>query len=39
VTVGAPSAFAATVNGTPVTLPASSQAPLTLKFQTPSASG
>jgi len=39
VTVGAPSAFAATVNGTPVTLPASYQAPITLKFQTPSASG
>jgi len=38
VVAGAPSAFSATVNGTPVTLPASYQAPFTLTFQT-SASG
>jgi hypothetical protein len=39
VVVGAPSAFAATVNGTPVTLPAGYQAPFTLTFQTPQGAG
>ena len=39
VVTGAPSAFAATVNGTPVTLPAGYQAPFTLSFQTPQEPG
>jgi hypothetical protein len=39
VVVGAPSAFAATVNATPVTLPAGYQAPFTLTFQTPQGPG
>jgi hypothetical protein len=39
VVVGAPSAFAATVDGTPVTLPAGDQAPFTLTFQTPQGPG
>jgi hypothetical protein len=39
VEVGAPSAFAAAVNGTPVTLPASYQAPLMLKFVPPPGAG
>jgi hypothetical protein len=39
VVVGAPSVFAATVNGTAVTLPAGYQAPLTLSFQTPQGPG
>ena len=38
VVVGAPSAFAATVNGTPLTLPAGYQAPFTLTLQTPQGS-
>ena len=39
VLAGAPSAFTATVNGTPVSLPAGYQAPFTLTFQTPAAPG
>jgi cytoskeletal protein RodZ len=39
VVVGAPSAFAATVDGTPVTVPPGGQAPFTLTFQTPQGSG
>ena len=35
VVAGAPSAFSATVNGAPVTLPAGYQTPFTLTFQTP----
>jgi hypothetical protein len=34
VIAGAPGAFAATVNGAPVTLPPGNQAPFTLTFQT-----
>jgi hypothetical protein len=34
VVAGAPNAFAATVDGVPVTLPAGVQAPVTLTFQT-----
>jgi len=37
VIAGAPGAFAATVNGQSVTLPAGYQAPFTLTFQTPGA--
>ena len=36
VIAGAPAAFAATVNGATVSLPAGVQAPFTLSFQTPS---
>ena len=39
VIAGAPGAFAATVNGMPVTLPPGYQAPFTLTFQTPGAAG
>jgi hypothetical protein len=39
VVVGAPSAFAATVDATPVTLPTGYQAPFTLTFQTAQGSG
>ena len=39
VIAGAPAAFAATVNGAPVTLPPGYQAPFTLTFQTPLAGG
>jgi hypothetical protein len=39
VIAGAPGAFAATVNGVPVTLPPGYQAPFTLTFQTPGAAG
>jgi hypothetical protein len=39
VIAGAPGAFAATVNGVPVTLPPGYQAPFTLTFQTPGAGG
>jgi hypothetical protein len=39
VVVGAPSAFAATVNGMALTLPQSYLAPITLTFQTPQTSG
>jgi hypothetical protein len=35
VIAGAPNAFAATVNGSPVSLPAGFQAPFTLKFESP----
>jgi hypothetical protein len=35
VIAGAPSAFSATVNGAPVTLPAGALAPFTLTFKTP----
>ena len=37
VVAGAPGAFVATVNGTPVTLPPGSLAPFTLTFQPPGA--
>jgi hypothetical protein len=39
VIAGAPGAFAATVNGVPVTLPPGYQAPFTLTFQPPGAGG
>jgi hypothetical protein len=39
VIAGAPAAFAATINGAPVTLPPGYQAPFTLTFQTPLAGG
>ena len=39
VIAGAPGAFAATVNGVPVTLPPGYQSPFTLTFQTPGAGG
>jgi hypothetical protein len=39
VIAGAPGAFAATINGVPVTLPPGYQAPFTLTFQTPGVGG